>query len=315
MIKTNYQKVEEISVKDWNSIFNSGEYTIQPLIFGYKLQIKNSELLYKHQKVSLVNRLLNKYVDKLYIESSKIKDVIKNCFIIYVDGKIFVDDVENNMNFDGILLKCGYIPVHRYKLKSTTFTTYDEIKSYLYKSSGMSDDLRDTIFGFKIVSKDKNTVISIKIEEKEKEKFVVDDAYKFYYNFATNFVSQEFQKYPLKYHNNIKNSDERVIWLAVRLAVKLSMLELTFKDAYLKPVIKPFENNINYDKIPTHITENGLSSIFMIILSILYNKTIKSGFLKSDLEQTHKHVQDFIDESYCEHMYFVDNYYVSEKLN
>lgn len=312
MIKPDYQKIEEISIEEWNNIFNNGFMNIQPLIFGYKLQIQNGEILYKHKKVNLVNRLLNKHVDKLYVESQKIKEFTKNCFIITVDDEVFVDDIESSYN-DVSLIKLGYIPIRSRMLKMNVLETYDEVKSYLYKSVGISDDSKDTIFGFKIFDKHKDSVIYIRIKEKEKENFVVDDSYKFYYNYITNFIAQEFEKYPLKYHNAIYQADERVIWLAIRLSLKISMLELTFKDKHLKPIVKPFENNINYDKLPEIIKED-LSSIFMIILSILHNKTIKSGFLKPDLEEIHKNIQNFINESYCEHMYFVDNYNIQEKF-
>lgn len=308
----NYKKIEEISIEKWNEIFNSNLYYIQPLIFGYKLQIKNGEILYKHQKVDLVNRLINKHVDKLYIESLKIKNITKNCFIITINDKIFIDDIENMYN-DVSIIRLGYIPIRSRVLKCFTFETYDEIKIYLYKSVSISIDSENTVFGFKIFDKYKNNTIHIRIKEKEKENFAVDDSYKFYYNFIINFTAQEFKKYPLKYHNTIYNTDERIIWLATELSLKISMLELTFKDKYLKPIIKPFESNINYDKIPD-IIKDDLSSIFMIILSILHNKTIKSGFLESDLEDIHKHIQDFIQESYCKHMYFVDNYNTLKKF-
>jgi len=310
-----YQKIEEISVKEWNNIFNNSSNSMQPLIFGYKLQIKNGEILYKQQKVNLVNRLLNKHIDKLYIESLRIKHIIKNTFMISVEGRIFVDNIHNNAGFDDMLLELGYIPIRRCTFNEATLSTYPEIKSYLYNSTNIPFNSQSAIFGFKIINKDKNTVISIRIKEKEKEKFVVNDLYKYYYNCITNFTAQEFKKYPIKYHNSLANLDERIIWLSVKLSLKILLLDSTFKDEHLKPIIKPFEGNINYDKLPEIIITDGLSSIFMIIISILYNKTIKSGFLESDLELTHKNIQEFIDESYCEHMYFVDNYETLKKLS
>lgn len=318
MTKQEHQniKITDISIADWNNILNNDICKIQPLIFGYKVQIKNDEIFYKQQKINLVNRLLNRYIDKLYIESIKIKRYFRNCFVILFEDKIFIDVIDET-DCNDVIVRLGYYPINTYDINKRlikSFKSYDEIELYLYNSTNISDDFENTVFGFKIFQKYKNNTISVRIKEKEKEKFVVNDFYKFYYKIITSFIFQEFKKYPNKYNNNIKDLDKRIIWTATELTLKIALLESTFNDEHLKKIIEPFENNINYDKLPDIISQYGLTSLYMIILSILHNKIIKSGFIKSDLKDMYWYLHNFLDESYCKHMYFVDKYKTLDKF-
>ena len=254
--------------------------------------------------------MLNKHVDKLYLEALKIKDVVKNCFITSFDDNIFIDD----LGYEYYNQKKLFNNTSRKPIKAMQINTYKDVEMCLQESVGIKNELRDSIFGFKISSEGKNTIHSIIIQRKKKEEFVIDDMYKFYYNTIMNIIAGEFSTHPERYSNNINNIDERILWLATRLSSRIVLLDSRFYDDPLKSVVKPFEHIVNYDKMPDFVISYEITNLFSIILAILYNKSIKSGFIKFGSEHVYSFIQDSINDSYCEFIYFEDEFNIKQKL-